>query len=544
MLTVYNCITVEHDLRLVVLAGFICMFATFSATHLLLRSTEEGEQRRSIWILGAGTVAGCGIWATHFIAMLAFQPETPVSYDPGITFLSFVIAIVFASIGFAVSTRFRPAGIGGATIGLAIGAMQPCRHVGHQRARITSPGTGISSPHRIVIGTLSPPRPRGGLLAEGPVAHSRLLDTRNDRDLRPAFHRHGGHVHCRRSERRDRGQRRRFPCARHRRRRRDASDRCPRLSPGIAVDRHLADRTVKEARRLRAHVLELEETKKKLEATSADLMVALKTASAADHAKSQFLATMSHELRTPLNAILGFSEIMTAETFGPLGNPRYKDYSQDIYRSGKHLLALINDVLDFTRADAGELHIHEEDVDIEEVAADAIRMIEAQATTQKIEIRTEFASPCPISAPITAACGRCCSTSSRTRSSSQTEGHVHGRGGGRTRGVRAAGRRYGYRHREAGHSAGAGALRADRFRPVEEIRGHRARPAALALPDGTSWRHARHRKRAGPGHHGHADLPHAAGSSPCRTPPAPPPERAFPKDRNSPRESAIRRYHG
>ncbi len=123
MLTVYNCITVEHDLRLVVLAGFICMFATFSATHLLLRSTEEGEQRRSIWILGAGTVAGCGIWATHFIAMLAFQPETPVSYDPGITFLSFVIAIVFASIGFAVSTRFRPAGIGGAIIGLAIGAM-------------------------------------------------------------------------------------------------------------------------------------------------------------------------------------------------------------------------------------------------------------------------------------------------------------------------------------------------------------------------------------------------------------------------------------
>ena len=96
MLTVYNCITVDHDLRLVILAGFICVFATFSATHLLVRSTEEGEQRRAIWVLGAGIVAGCGIWATHFIAMLAFRVEDPVSYDPGVTFLSFVIAIVFA----------------------------------------------------------------------------------------------------------------------------------------------------------------------------------------------------------------------------------------------------------------------------------------------------------------------------------------------------------------------------------------------------------------------------------------------------------------
>ena len=394
MLTVYNCITVEHDLRLVVLAGFICMFATFSATHLLLRSTEEGEQRRSIWILGAGTVAGCGIWATHFIAMLAFQPETPVSYDPGITFLSFVIAIVFASIGFAVSTRFRPAGIGGAIIGLAIGAMHD---VGMSaisvHGYITWDRDFIAA--SIVIGTLFAAAAseaafslKGrwrihvcwilatiaicGLHFTGMAAMSIAGD--------PSVEIAGNAV--------------------------DSLALAIAVAAvtllivvlayaGIAVDRHLADLTVKEARRLRAHVLELEETKKKLEATSADLMVALKTASAANHAKSQFLATMSHELRTPLNAILGFSEIMTAETFGPLGNPRYKDYSQDIYRSGKHLLALINDVLDFTRADAGELHIHEEDVDIEEVAADAIRMIEAQATTQKIEIRTGFASPLP-----------------------------------------------------------------------------------------------------------------------------------------------------
>src|SRR5690606_7065366 len=120
---------------------------------------------------------------------------------------------------------------------------------------------------------------------------------------------------------------------------------------GAAIDRHLASRAVQEARRLRAHVLELEETKRKLEATSEDLMMALKNVAAADQAKSQFLATMSHELRTPLNAILGFSEIMKSEVFGSLGNPRYIEYTNDIYKSGQHLLSLINDVLDFTRAD-------------------------------------------------------------------------------------------------------------------------------------------------------------------------------------------------
>lgn len=71
MLTVYECLTVEHDLRLVALAGFLCMFASFSALHLLARAREDVAWRRLLWILGAGLVAGSGIWATHFIAMLA-----------------------------------------------------------------------------------------------------------------------------------------------------------------------------------------------------------------------------------------------------------------------------------------------------------------------------------------------------------------------------------------------------------------------------------------------------------------------------------------
>ncbi|HCX66476.1 MAG TPA: hypothetical protein DHK64_02755 [Rhodobiaceae bacterium] len=104
---------------------------------------------------------------------------------------------------------------------------------------------------------------------------------------------------------------------------------------------------------------------------------------------------MSHELRTPLNAILGFSEIMKSETFGPLGNERYLEYSDDIYKSGQHLLSLINDVLDFTRADAGKLQLHDEEVDIEDVIYSAIRMLKQQADTHALKLHIDIAADMP-----------------------------------------------------------------------------------------------------------------------------------------------------
>ena len=71
---------------------------------------------------------------------------------------------------------------------------------------------------------------------------------------------------------------------------------------------------------------------------------------------------MSHELRTPLNAINGFSEIMVGEMFGPLGDARYKEYAQDILNSGQHLLALINDILDMSKIEAGKMNLRFEPV--------------------------------------------------------------------------------------------------------------------------------------------------------------------------------------
>ncbi|MFQ5775317.1 MAG: GAF domain-containing sensor histidine kinase [Kiloniellaceae bacterium] len=107
---------------------------------------------------------------------------------------------------------------------------------------------------------------------------------------------------------------------------------------------------------------------------------------AANRAKSEFLANMSHELRTPLNAIIGFSEFMLAETFGALGNPKYMEYVRDIQKSGKHLLQIINDILDLSKIDAGKMDLTEELVDVRRMIENSIHLIKDKANDHDITL--------------------------------------------------------------------------------------------------------------------------------------------------------------
>jgi len=114
-------------------------------------------------------------------------------------------------------------------------------------------------------------------------------------------------------------------------------------------------------------------------------------AESANLAKSEFLANMSHELRTPLNAIIGFSQIMTQGTFGPLGNERYQEYIDDIYNSGTHLLTLINDILDMSKIEAGRFSIDCKEIDLAPVISEALRAVSLQAQEKQIKLETEIA---------------------------------------------------------------------------------------------------------------------------------------------------------
>jgi two-component system, cell cycle sensor histidine kinase PleC len=111
----------------------------------------------------------------------------------------------------------------------------------------------------------------------------------------------------------------------------------------------------------------------------------------ASRAKSTFLASMSHELRTPLNAIIGFSEIMEAQMFGPLGTAKYDEYSRDIRRSGQFLLDVINDVLDMAKIEAGRIKLDFEDVDVGDIVGEAMRVVSGRAASKRLAMVTDVA---------------------------------------------------------------------------------------------------------------------------------------------------------
>ena len=121
-----------------------------------------------------------------------------------------------------------------------------------------------------------------------------------------------------------------------------------------------------------------------------EAIVAKESAEKANRTKSMFLATMSHELRTPLNAVIGFSEMMSSELFGPLGDPRYREYTHIIQGAGCHLLDLINDVLDMSKIEAGKREIERENLNLADIVRDGLTLMAENASSGGVELRSDL----------------------------------------------------------------------------------------------------------------------------------------------------------
>ena len=393
MIGVLGCIFQQHDLRLVVLAACLCLLASATALTMITRARAAGAGRpRLVWLASAGAVAGCGIWATHFVAMLAYAPQLNIGFAAGLTIVSVLIAIGLCGAGFLLAVTVDGA-LGGLVTGLAICAMH---YTG--MAAIELPARAVWDVPSVVASVLI------GISLSGLALHVTLRrNSRNDYALgavlfalailgmhftgmsavrfipdgtQPVF----AHVlHP-------------FAVAVV-----VVSGGAFIVSQGLIValvDRYLAARAQGEALRMRNTITELETTQQALKQTSYKLTAALGKAAEANQAKSAFLASMSHELRTPLNAVIGFSETMMMEVFGPMGE-RYKSYAADIHASGAHLLLLIDDVLDLSRLDAGETQLHEEVFDLNELITEMLRMMLSQAQQAQIALSTDIGRDLP-----------------------------------------------------------------------------------------------------------------------------------------------------
>ena len=385
MMRIVGCITDGHNLWLVVVAGLICLLGCHTAVSLLHRASLQQGRGALLWLAAAAVAMGSGVWATHFVAMLAYQTPVPIGYDLALTVLSAVIAIAVSSLGLWSALKGYYA-LGGVVVGAAVAAMHYTGMAAMQgpfwlvwdvdyvaasvvlgvglaalaftlKRRLHSLGGRFLAVNVLTLSICA-------LHFTGMTAVTLSFDPMSAASGATVLERQSFAIIV-------------------------ASVAALLLGSGMAsavIDSYLADRNALEAERLRRYVGELEETQAALEATTHSLRRALEAAAASSQAKSQFLATMSHELRTPLNAIIGFSEIMVAQSIGSLGNARYVEYAGDIHSSGTHLLSLINDVLDFSKAEAGRLEIYEEPLDPATVLRDCVRLVTVDAREAGIEL--------------------------------------------------------------------------------------------------------------------------------------------------------------
>lgn len=165
------------------------------------------------------------------------------------------------------------------------------------------------------------------------------------------------------------------------------------------------ERLVDSERRLMATIQDLSLARKaekdrvrELSELASKYVTEKERAESANRSKSEFLANMSHELRTPLNAIIGFSEMIQAGTFGPLGSDRYAEYIHDIHTSGNYLLNVINDILDMSKIEAGHFSLDREKIDLYPLIEETVRVVSLQAEQKHITVQTSLAETITVSA--------------------------------------------------------------------------------------------------------------------------------------------------
>jgi signal transduction histidine kinase/uncharacterized membrane protein len=375
MLRVIACVTLEHNIWLLLLAATICAVISVSAFLMIQRSQSRAGALGRLWSLGAGLTAGLGVWATHFVAMTAYDVGLPLSFSLGPLFGSLVISLVVQGAAFVLASRTGHVwlrALAGALSGIGVAAMHYVGMAGlhasaYMRWDFTLVGASVALGVLLACGALSSyfmtsgrwrAVQAGALFGLGVCAlhftgmGALTLAPDPTQDIEPASISQvmlGVIVGFAA-----------LLCA------------ITALAASLA-DLYLSDRRSLENARLRDTVAARTAELLSLAQTHRDLAA---KAEAANAAKSQFLANMSHELRTPLNAIIGYSEIIMEDAATSDADAHYGADANRIVGAARHLLAIINDILDLSKIEAGRTELDASVFDVSQLvsqAADALR---------------------------------------------------------------------------------------------------------------------------------------------------------------------------
>jgi signal transduction histidine kinase len=385
MFRVLACVTQEHNLWLLTLAALICAITSVSAFLMLTRAGARSSEAGRYWALAAGFTAGLGVWATHFVAMTAYDVGLPLGFDPGPLFGSLALSLAMQTLAFwcmfkADETKLKA--LAGVLAGVGVIAMHYVGMLGLNAAalmlwddRMVAASIMLSvtlSMAAFLVFDASPHRLRalqGGVVLVLAICalHFTAMTALTLAPLGAAAAPEGlsqamlgvvvgfGALLC-------------------------------LLMAGASsiADIYLSDRQRLENIRLRDTVAERTTELRALAAEQAKL---ISRAEAASAAKSQFLANMSHELRTPLNAIIGYSEIILED------NDAEHQSAQDAKRivsAARHLLNIINDILDISKIDAGRVELEQTHFEVATLIAETLDVVRPSAAVNAAMLRTEL----------------------------------------------------------------------------------------------------------------------------------------------------------